>query len=966
MEHKIFSFVEKSIDSQILRDIIFNFDCPNFDEPDSDDQRFEEFLTAEDSYIYYLENVLILTFFIIYKAFLIHRQQLIEEGFSHKDNAFIRIYNLLDSILNDGQITFEKIDSLFVLIQMDANSSFLFSIGLKNFINEKDTELKKYVYELKKCKISARRQSNFGLKDLQHALNIFTYLKNCSASYYNYFEKENIKSLKITNTYTDEEFKLDDLLLIINHCNVVSLNNFSLKESAPRKDQILKLEYISFSHSSDVFAIHCLDVPMNNLKKENYEVIKPSIIENFLLRYNCYSNVFYKNKTFIKDNVLTTNIYIKTLAQVLSDVISMDTKKEIIVSFSDYKDVFENNFRYDFDNKNYRWDEILTFLFLEVGVYKVLDVILRKEPYNTLTSAFKNLNSEQFEYLRKKHFVIDDPTVNLSSKNDENTRACQIEALILLATQMIADTSFGYSKKYIPETIGDIINEISKNEKTEDSETIKKLISRNFRKLIKVVNFLWLYFESLLAYANKRRTLELDNTYLNSINTIDFETQKIKCLEVFTQKKLELKKNSFLKFNVSKIDDFTNDMPKFYDAVQSRIEFEFNNLIKCSEDFQKKNTSKNELIQFIYGKSEILNISIVKNYKDQIISTIQSFINNEKNNNLKEQYQQLRFIILKFLNYLKCGHDYMDNDVQTLDDAIYPLIITCTSEVFSRDGYKYASIQISDDERWENNEIKVISDNDFSFGETYFCIPHKNRIMEIKKDENPQQIDKNILINPVLIPYEAFDPAINAKFGLLQDTNEDFQTASELLYETDRHIYANLFGSLENAKKVFPILFNAEDSIFNKKYIYVLKQDEKIICVATFYNTNPLFDESVISSSFRQAGVTKPETYEYAINYLKDTFRISYSNYYFICDLVVASEKRGLGFGKVMLFRLNKIAKKDFLPIIITVYKDNKIALSLYRSMGYEIGNVDSDNRGTKNSTYQYFTLIKNDYRNKL
>ena len=54
---------------------------------------------------------------------------------------------------------------------------------------------------------------------------------------------------------------------------------------------------------------------------------------------------------------------------------------------------------------------------------------------------------------------------------------------------------------------------------------------------------------------------------------------------------------------------------------------------------------------------------------------------------------------------------------------------------------------------------------------------------------------------------------------------EDYEAVIELVYQTDPYLYPDLFGSLENAKKIMPFLLDDKKSTWFKDYIYTVKKN---------------------------------------------------------------------------------------------------------------------------------------------
>ena len=174
-----------------------------------------------------------------------------------------------------------------------------------------------------------------------------------------------------------------------------------------------------------------------------------------------------------------------------------------------------------------------------------------------------------------------------------------------------------------------------------------------------------------------------------------------------------------------------------------------------------------------------------------------------------------------------------------------------------------------------------------------------------------------------------------------------------------------MFGNIENAVKVLEILFDKGHSVFNKRYVRLLRisgaDDNGVIAAATLYRTLPAWDENVMVNAFNAAKVPVTEETRSAFESLCDTFDDAIGDNYYVSDICVDENYRNRGYGKCMLNNIIRVAEKQTgVNVVLSVYENNISAMSLYNLMGFIPYVSAYDNRGEGNNHKEkYFKMIK-------
>lgn len=164
------------------------------------------------------------------------------------------------------------------------------------------------------------------------------------------------------------------------------------------------------------------------------------------------------------------------------------------------------------------------------------------------------------------------------------------------------------------------------------------------------------------------------------------------------------------------------------------------------------------------------------------------------------------------------------------------------------------------------------------------------------------------------------------------EKNDDYIKIAELIYLTDPYLYPDLFGNLENAKILIPILMNDSKSTFYYQYLYVAKSDTNIVGVVSIVPDSVEWNFATIRMAYLDAGLTMNDAVFAVSKYFEDTFnRIGVRSS--VCNICVDSNFRHCGVGSFILQKL--IAKVGKNNMELSVLSDNIPAIKLYTKYGF-------------------------------
>ena len=494
----------------------------------------------------------------------------------------------------------------------------------------------------------------------------------------------------------------------------------------------------------------------------------------------------------------------------------------------------------------------------------------------------------------------------------------------MFASKLLTQNVWELEKTNYPATIEDIIREcedIYAKQKCNINE--KKIFLLN--TILRVVRFIEVFYSGVFQYAKSKREailkLEVEGLYYD--NYKQFSKEKSNWID-------DIRESIIIKNK--KIEKINNRMYAINDDsdLDEKLIKSFDRLVKFNEQYSKNHDEKNEILFETLGRRSLFSSKKMKEY----LKKIRDAFNSKSTVYLNNIYA----IVIDFLLYLKTGKDSIERqeyDLLDIESSIYPIVGQYYSSVTSRDGYRYSYFKINgilNNDYDSSVNIKMIIEDDFDFGYSYYCVPNINRVARVNHNKS---YDK-IWISPIIIPCSIYLPKTYTKLENLENEN-DFNDAIKLIYESDEYIYQKLFGSIEVAQKVMPFLLRDPKSKFYKQNYYIVKKDNKIIAIASMNIINGyIWKRSEIYNAFISAAVDIPSTFEGAIKNVSESFSDYVGqNFCQIDDVCVDSDYRHLNIGRSLITYIIKEAELKELSLTLSVYSENHAAYNLYSSLGF-------------------------------
>lgn len=919
-----------------------------------DDMDKDSFLSDESMYISYFSNMMVFSALTVWNIFLAWKRN-IKQKEINGNNSFWRIYNMLDKTCDPTKNNGEFIDDLLLNLEIDSlmghedeKESFTTIIGITELFKFND-QLSKYIYFAKQSRLSSRTITQFGYDDFYNSITIFSFLRDIKLEFYpsgiicnnepvDNFYRITANLSRVCSGFVD---KLDYqyTLFTSKGFSTYYIEDFQALDERHfdadgHKKQTVKINYVEMGGTGRI-SVLVMNEKLWDLENQ-YFIINDAAVENFFLSCDII-NVLQNNieDSFFRDYILLNNKYLKNLAYTISDALPTRLRNIIKTTYNDkYKEIFDQmHVKSLYTNKDisgYRWDEIILFLFLEEGVYEFLKFLFKNGlAYDDCKSSFiRRFGKGAIRKILVENKYIDHPEFMLSSGASENEKnACRAKSLVSLATKLLLDSKFKMEKSTYPETIDHIIEECKRvNRLSFQHDRIQNKVNYFLQLTLYTVTFIAKFYSSILQYAASKYSalfrLNLDD--IQSEDYLKYKEEKMQWLREI--------RDTASKFAINhQINTVENDVYNT-DELLNRIKMVFDILIKINDDYSKYHNAKNEILFDTLGKQTLFDSVTMGNYYTKIDNAVNKYKKNTSNE--ADVYSTL----LDYLMYLKTGYtEKVRESVKSwpIENSIYPVVGQYYSGITSVDGYKYALFNISTKDIDGHDVVirtKMITDDEFDFGCSYYCIPNINRIANIRREQQFQKI----WVSPIIIPCSTYLPQAMTNMIQLND-EKDFEQAIELIYQSDMIVYSKLFGSLENAKKVFPYLFENRKSKFYKDHYYIYKENDQVVAIASLCDFSDFsWNIDVIQSAFEQAMVQFPDTYKEAM----DIFAYIYNDYpgsmyYHVDDVCVLEDNRYQGIGTSIMMYMMKLAETQGKSIRLSVYADNTIAKNMYASLGF-------------------------------
>lgn len=951
--------VKYYIPDENLRHIIFNFD-------DEDPQ----FLSDDKVCLQYFSNAMTFAMITVWNIFLSWKKnagELIPDG----SNSFWRIYNMLDKTCDPTKINGEFIDDLLLNLEIDwlvdteDSQNFLETIGITDFFhfNIYNNKLSKYIYMVKQGRLHSRNVGAcFGFDALCECLKLFHFLSFTKITFYpsgiylNHTPQNDISGIVA-------EFRNQSTMIKkINYNHTVFASPFEtyyVEDFQPtdarhfdekhEKNQSVILNYAQIGGRGRI-AVTLMNEEVEDIS-DKYVIVRDAVIENFFLDCDII-NVFRNGKegAFFRDYILLNNKYLKNLSYTISDSLNSKIRSEIVRHYIEkYKDIFEKMYVTSlYNNKEivgYRWDEIVLFLLLEEGVYEFLRFLLNYNSYDVIKDAFKRrFGRDAIRSICQGNDFLVNPEYKLAPGASDNAKNdCYAKALIVLATKLFNQAEWDIEGSVYPTTIDSIIAECERVHRLSGLKRGKIVFYSNI--LLRTLSFITQFYLGVFQYSRCKMDAIID---LNSTGFYHSDYQRFKeAKEQWIEEiKVTLAKSKEV-YNKVISNSYSET------TIAERIIENFNNLISLNDEYSSFHDGYNEVLFETTGKQRLFDSKKMMSFCDSICQLVMDSKHEEENNLFNQ--------VKSFFMYLKTGLDEKERmetkgDKLTVESAIFPIVGQYSSGTTSVDGYKYSVFKVlslGDDDSISSLRIKMITEDEFDFGCYYYCVPNINRIANFIGNTS---FDK-IWVSPIVIPCSVYLPPSIPHLEKLSK-ERDFDDAAELIYGSDEIAYKKLFGSLNNAKKVLHYLFNNPLSKFYKNHYYLLRQNNKIVAIASLYEYNDFsWDSDIIKKAFGDAHIELPSTFEDAIIGIKGVFNdYPGTMYYHIDDVCVKENERRHGIGSSIVMYLIKISEAQGKSVRLSVYSKNKIARHLYGNLGFvPLSYEDSDGR----SNLKYIRMIR-------
>ncbi len=164
----------------------------------------------------------------------------------------------------------------------------------------------------------------------------------------------------------------------------------------------------------------------------------------------------------------------------------------------------------------------------------------------------------------------------------------------------------------------------------------------------------------------------------------------------------------------------------------------------------------------------------------------------------------------------------------------------------------------------------------------------------------------------------------------------DYRETAKLIYNTDPYIYCDIFGNIENARRVLCFSFDNPDSVFYKQAVYIVKSKltGEVVSSALFHTNDFKWDTDVMLNDFEKAGIVPSESFFAAAEYMVKTYNFRKLGCS-MCNVSVKEYYRHQGIAFFMLTKLLECNDKD--AVELTVLADNVSAIKLYKKLGFKI-----------------------------
>ena len=177
-------------------------------------------------------------------------------------------------------------------------------------------------------------------------------------------------------------------------------------------------------------------------------------------------------------------------------------------------------------------------------------------------------------------------------------------------------------------------------------------------------------------------------------------------------------------------------------------------------------------------------------------------------------------------------------------------------------------------------------------------------------------------------------------------SKKDYEKIAELIYSTDLYLYKDLFGNIECAKKVLPILLDDPRSVFYKDNYYLALLGKNIVGISALYKNTLKWNDSIVRNAFYEVKCKCPESFDTVSKYFWSVFDYVTTGIS-ACNITVLDGYRNKGVGTFLLEHL--IMASGNATIDLNVIADNEPAVKLYAKHGFKVEEEYEDYGGFEN-----------------
>ncbi len=166
-------------------------------------------------------------------------------------------------------------------------------------------------------------------------------------------------------------------------------------------------------------------------------------------------------------------------------------------------------------------------------------------------------------------------------------------------------------------------------------------------------------------------------------------------------------------------------------------------------------------------------------------------------------------------------------------------------------------------------------------------------------------------------------------------SGENYRELADLIYETDPYIYPAMFGKRDSAACLLPLLFRNRDSMFCLDNIFAAFCGRRIVGMLLWKKGRLKWSPKLLKRLAAENGIeTSPHLDDVAKEYVGIYAEEDREELVSLINLCVDRELCGQGIGRAIMEHF--FAEKHGRNYELCVLADNKNAVHLYRSLGFE------------------------------